>query len=253
MKPIYKPRGAAKEYGDLAINIYTGCPHRCFYCFAPSVLRKDREAFHALVEPRNSIVEETRKQIERENITGKLVHLCFTCDPYPKGIDSSATREIIKILKDSGNHVQILTKNGLDAERDFDLLDSDDWFGITYAGYKPLSWDCNYIPEEEPNSGAPFYRLEALRKAFDLGIKTWVSCEPVLDACAVLNLIEMADYVNMWKVGKLNYHHSDINWGEFGQSVYSALVEKKKRLAHVDFQLKDSLKNEMQTFLDLVE
>lgn len=42
MKPIYEPSGAAKEYGDLAINIYTGCPHGCFYCFAPSVLRRDR-------------------------------------------------------------------------------------------------------------------------------------------------------------------------------------------------------------------
>ena len=27
MKPIYEPKGAAKEYGDYAINIYTGCPH----------------------------------------------------------------------------------------------------------------------------------------------------------------------------------------------------------------------------------
>lgn len=31
MKPIYVPSGAAKEYGDLAINIYTGCPHMCFW------------------------------------------------------------------------------------------------------------------------------------------------------------------------------------------------------------------------------
>lgn len=31
MKPIYKPKGAAAEYGDYAVNIYTGCPHRCFY------------------------------------------------------------------------------------------------------------------------------------------------------------------------------------------------------------------------------
>lgn len=36
MKPIYEPKGKAKEYGDYAINIYTGCPHECFYCFAPS-------------------------------------------------------------------------------------------------------------------------------------------------------------------------------------------------------------------------
>ncbi len=30
--PIYKPKGAAAEYGDLALNIYTGYPHRCYYC-----------------------------------------------------------------------------------------------------------------------------------------------------------------------------------------------------------------------------
>ena len=27
MKPLYIPKGAAKEYGDYAVNIYTGCPH----------------------------------------------------------------------------------------------------------------------------------------------------------------------------------------------------------------------------------
>ena len=65
-KPIYEPKGKAKEYGDYAINIYTGCPHRCFYCFAPNVLRKDREKFHTEVRPREGIVEATRKQIEKE-------------------------------------------------------------------------------------------------------------------------------------------------------------------------------------------
>lgn len=32
MKPLYVPKGKAKEYGDYAVNIYTGCPHRCYYC-----------------------------------------------------------------------------------------------------------------------------------------------------------------------------------------------------------------------------
>lgn len=64
MKPIYEPKGAAKEYGDYAINIYTGCPHRCYYCFAPNVLRKDREQFHTCIEPRKDIVvsEVSRRQ-----------------------------------------------------------------------------------------------------------------------------------------------------------------------------------------------
>lgn len=61
MKPIYKPKGAAREYGDLALNIYTGCPHRCFYCFAPRVLHRDKEQFHGIVEPRKGIVEETEE------------------------------------------------------------------------------------------------------------------------------------------------------------------------------------------------
>ena len=51
MKPLYIPKGKAKEYGDYAINIYTGCPHRCYYCFAPNVLHRDREAFHTNVAP----------------------------------------------------------------------------------------------------------------------------------------------------------------------------------------------------------
>lgn len=238
MKPIYIPKGKAKEYGDYAINIYTGCPHECFYCFAPNVLHREKEKFHSCIAPRENIVEETRKQIEREGITGKLIHLCFTCDPYPKGYDSTPTREIIKILKDSGNHVQILTKNGVDAARDFDLLDSGDWFGVTYAGYKPEEF---YIPAPgEPKASSPHERLIALYHAKELNIKTWVSAEPVLDANDVLGLMMLADYVDLWKVGKLNYHHSDIDWGEFGRQAEAALKSKRR-----NYYIKESLRAEM--------
>ena len=140
--PIYEPKGKAKEYGDLALNIYTGCPHHCYYCYSPSVLHKDKETFHAYVEPRPGIVEEVQKQLEKEQITDKLIHLCFTCDPYPTGNDSSTTREIIKLLKKYGNHIQILTKG--DGSRDFDLLGENDWYGITYAGY-----DAHYVVQDE--------------------------------------------------------------------------------------------------------
>ena len=102
--PIYQPSGAAKEYGDLALNIYTGCPHRCYYCFAPQVLHRDRELFHSDVRPRDGIVEAVKEQLEQPHIREKLIHLCFSCDPYPRGYDSSETREIIKLLKESGNH-----------------------------------------------------------------------------------------------------------------------------------------------------
>lgn len=250
MKPIYQPSGKAKEYGDYAINIYTGCPHRCFYCFAPNVLHKNVESFHTCIEPRKNIIEEVKKQIERENITGKLIHLCFTCDPYPKGYDTTPTREIIKILKSSGNNVQILTKNGSNAMRDFDLLDENDWFGISYAGYQSKAYEQNGIPDEEPYSGSPHFRLYALKMAKGLGVNTWVSAEPVLDEKDIINFIESADdYVDLWKVGKLNYHKSNIDWKAFGKRVELLLKSKVKIQSfkghEVNYYIKESLRNEM--------
>jgi len=237
MRPIYEPKGAAKEYGDYAINIYTGCPHRCYYCFAPSVLHRDKEQFHSHVEPRKDIVNEVAKQIEREDMTGKLIHLCFTCDPYPTGYDSTPTREIIKILKDSGNHVQILTK-GYGA-RDFDLLDENDWYGVTYTGY-PNLWD--NVAEAEPEAVAPRTRLQSLKMAHEQGIKTWVSCEPVLGADDVLYLLEKTDYIDRYKIGKLNYHPSDIHWASFGEAAKKICVRRG-----LNYYIKDSLRREMET------
>lgn len=226
MKPIYEPRGAAKEYGDLALNIYTGCPHRCYYCFAPSVLRRDREKFHSDVRPRENIVEETRRQLEREGITGKLIHLCFTCDPYPTGYDTTPTREIIKLLKEYGNHVQILTKG--DGTRDFDLLDGDDWYGITIDGsYK------GHLLEKY---------IEPLCKAHLNHTNTWVSFEPVLDAEEVLLSIRcVAPFANKVKIGKLNYHPSDIDWKKFGHEA-EALCQR----LGLDYTIKESLRAEME-------
>ena len=230
MKPIYTPKGAAKEYGDYALNIYTGCPHRCYYCFAPRVLHRDCEIFHTHVEPRENIVEETRKQIEREGITGKLIHLCFTCDPYPTGYDTIVTHEIIKLLKDSGNHVQILTKG--DGSRDFDLLDENDWYGVTYSGSKLL---------QEPNAFGSFQRICSLITAKQHRIKTWVSFEPIINDEDVLNLIYSHHrFFDRVKIGKLNYYPSDIDWAKFGHE-----VEELCQSLGLDYYIKDSLRKEM--------
>ena len=230
MKPIYEPKGKAKEYGDYAINIYTGCPHRCFYCFAPNVLHKDREKFHSCVELRANIVEEVRKQIEREKITDKLIHLCFTCDPYPEGYDSTPTREIIKILKDTGNHVQILTKG--DGSRDFDLLDENDWYGVTISGI---------AIDTEPNALPADIRMMSIIEAKEKGIRTWVSFEPVLDVNTIYNvLVAYRDLIDKVKIGKLNYYKSDIDWAYFGRK-----AEEMCKELGIDYYIKDSLREEM--------
>lgn len=226
MKPIYEPKGAAKEYGDYALNIYTGCPHRCYYCFAPGVLHRAKEEFHSHVEPRANIVEETRKQLEREDFRGKTIHLCFTCDPYPTGYDTMPTREIIKLLKAHGCHVQILTKG--DGSRDFDLLDENDWYGVTMDG-------TGIYPE---------IGVGGLYKAKERGIKTWISFEPVCDAKNVLRLLRMtgeSECADRVKIGKLNYHPSSIDWKAFGDE-----AERICKYFNLDYYIKDSLRKEME-------
>lgn len=234
MNPIYKPKGKAAEYGDYAVNIYTGCPHRCYYCFAPKVLRREREKFHSCVEPRKDIVQELRRQLEREQITGKLIHLCFTCDPYPTDCDTTATREVIQALKEYGNHVQILTKGK--GCRDFYMLDGEDWYGVT------ISCSNRMAETAEPCAVYQGLRLHDLMEAKLRGIHTWVSFEPVIDQDAVLECIKgCAHFVDKVKIGKLNYWPSDIDWAQFGKDA-EALCQKMG----LDYYIKDSLRAEME-------
>lgn len=231
MKPIYTPKGRAREYGEFAINIYTGCPHRCQYCFAPNVLRREREQFHSHVEPRPGIVEAVRRQLREESILDKLIHLCFACDPYPTGRDTMTTREIIKAIKESENHVQILTKG--DGSRDFDLLDSKDWYGITYTGASARI---------EPWATSDEERLLALWEARHRGIRTWVSFEPVVNRERVLRILRCCHgYMDKVKIGKLNYYNSDINWAQFGREAEALCKE-----LGIDYYIKDSLRAEME-------
>ena len=231
--PIYVPKGRAGEYGDYALNIYTGCPHRCYYCFAPSVLRKDRETFHTDVRPRDGIVEAVEKQLASGDIKGKTIHLCFTCDPYPRGYDTTPTREIIKLIKASGNHVQILTKG--DGSRDINLLDSNDWYGVTLTG------DIFDQPKTEPGAESIVNRMRGLVLAKQAGVKTWISYEPVLNAKAVLRqLYEWKPMLDKVKIGKLNYHPSDIDWKWFGNE--AEYICKKIGLG---YYIKDDLRKEM--------
>ncbi len=224
--PIYEPGGKAAEYGEWALNIYTGCPHRCYYCFAPNVLHRTKEDFHSHVEPKKNIIGKVRTQLDKDTtLRGKLVHLCFTCDPYPTGYDTSTTREIIKLLKEYGNHVQILTKG--DGSRDFDLLDENDWYGITLDGVSADTYRA---------------RLDSLSEAHIQGINTWVSFEPVTDERNFFIELHLVSRIaNRVKIGKLNYHPSDIDWKAFGEKT-ETLCQK----LGLDYYIKESLREEME-------
>jgi DNA repair photolyase len=215
-RPIYEPRTRAREYSDLAINIYQGCGHGCTYCYA----RKMFERYHpnesfSNVTVRPGIVEATKKQLSSGKFKDKKIMLCFMCDPYSCNVDTTPTREVIQAIKEAGAHVQILTKGGDRARRDFDLLDSGDSFGITLSCTGEM-----LAGEYEPYAAFPLERVETLKKAARLGVKTWVSFEPVIGPLGVLDLIRWLPIeINkdiLLKIGKLNHVANSTDWKWFG-------------------------------------
>jgi DNA repair photolyase len=240
-RPIYEPRTRAKEYADLAINIYTGCSHGCFYCFA----RKNFERFHpnedfADVKPREDIVEATKRQLSGGKYKDKKIMLCFTCDPYPALIDTMPTREVIMAIKEAGAHVQILTKGGDRARRDFDLLDSKDSFGITLSCLSDKMSKSN-----EPYAASPAERFLTLQDVAKLGVKTWVSFEPVLSPSEVLESIKtlpsLVSTDTLLKIGKLNHIKIEIDWKEFGLEAERICKENGW-----NYYIKEDLRAEME-------
>ena len=231
--PIYEPKGAAGEYCHWAINPYLGCNHGCYYCYGPSVLHRSHEEYMN-VQQRPGLLQALKKQLSSGTFKNEMIHIGFVCDPYPADTDTTPTREIIKIIKDSGNHVQILTKGGERASRDYDLLGEGDTFGVTISCSEEMRL------EVEPNAAPIYERILSLKFAKNHGIKTWISAEPVLEPKMIYDLIEAINYIDLYKIGKLNYHPSDINWKEFGQKC-EALCKQHRR----NYMIKEALKIEM--------
>ena len=238
-KIIYEPSGRAKEYGDLALNIYTGCSFGCTYCFAPLVLKKDRETYHKEIKIRDNLLEKLEKDCQINLFEGRKVHLCFTCDPYQDlDVEAKTTREVLKLFKKYNINFQILTKGGLRAVRDFDLYKPGDSFGSTLT-----FWGENDSKRYEPEAATPKERLDALNIAHLKGIKTWVSLEPVIYPGQTLELIELThSYVDLYKIGTINYNNrkNEIDWKNFGEMAIALLESYGK-----EYYVKDDLRKEM--------
>lgn len=215
MNAIYEPKGKAREYSELACNLYQGCSHGCTYCYAPSILHMTRKEFHGEVKPRVGILNALEKDCKKMAGDPRPVLLCFTCDPYqPMEADRQVTRLALEILGRHDMKISVLTKSAL-AERDFDIFQKYDVdFGMTI-----ICWDGSIMRGLEPGASLILDRMNAIRKAKQWGIRTWVSIEPVIYPVPAVALVEnLYKSVDRWKVGKLNYdkrREEEIDWPEF--------------------------------------
>jgi DNA repair photolyase len=240
MRAIYTPRGRAYEYSPLAVNLYSGCVHGCFYCYAPACLRRSRAAFHGNVDPRPGVLADLERdlwdRLRHGAITDQKVLLCFTSDPYQPNT-RSITRDALEMMRAVNQPFQVLTKGGLRAAADFDLYGPSDAFATT------LTFEDRHLSRQwEPLAADPSERIAAIRQAKAAGIKTWVSFEPVLDEAQVFYLLSItATWVDLYKVGKCSGSYSTVtDWAAFGHRIEGALKAAGKA-----YYLKEDLRKEM--------
>ena len=228
MPVIYESTGKAREYSELALNLYSGCSHKCLYCYCPSIMRKSLDDWSAMPKARTNIIRQVEKESEKMAGCDKELILSFMSDPYQDEEAAFLTRQTLLILeKNRFQKVQILTKAGFRAVRDFDIIGRNPgWkFGSTIM-----------VRTEELRShwepGAPSIqsRYEAVKIAHKAGLFTWVSIEPVVDHEEALKVIrDLLPYVSFWKVGKINHNKSieeSINWKSFYYDVKEVLGDQ---------------------------
>ncbi len=240
---IYETKGRAREFNELAINLFTGCGHQCIYCYGADVTHQTKESFEKRPQIRVT-AHDVAKSAEEWGKRGgtRRVLLCFVTDPYqPIEQETQLTRKCIKALHDAGLNVVILTKGGRRSQRDFDLLTPKDAYATTLTlvhSADSLRW--------EPNAATPDERVEALLTAHKLGIETWVSFEPVIYPSATMELLKITkDFVGHYKVGTMNYHPQgkNVDWRHFGWEIKRVM----DRLS-IKYYFKKDLLKEMGVF-----
>jgi len=232
---IYEPKGKAKEYADLACDIYNGCTHGCIYCYAKYYTQ---DVFYQKARPQKNFIARLKEDVRLLGADCPEILLSFHGDVYqPAEKDLGLTRAALEVLRDANLPFTVLTKAGTRAVRDFDILEGYDKarFGTTLIFTEQA--DADYW---EPQAASVEDRIAAIKKAHLLGIPTWVSIEPVIDPVQAIDLVKVLHpFVDQWKVGKINYHkeiEDAVDWGRFREEI----TDLFKKIG-ADFYLKKSL------------
>jgi len=153
----------------LTFNPYTGCDHKCIYCYASSYITGFNEC-----KPKKELLERLRH--EAPKLKGETISLSNSSDPYPKTEQyTGLTRRCLEILIESNCHIQIITKSNLVA-RDDDLLKQT----RSTVAFTITTDDDHLAKTLEPNAPTPSQRLSAAEDLIHQGIPVSVRIDPII-------------------------------------------------------------------------
>ena len=161
---------------DYSLNCYTGCTHRCAYCYARFMQRfhPHAEPWGAFVDVKINAVEVLKRQLRRA--TPGEVFVSSACDGWqPIEAECQLTRRCCELLLERGFQVHVLTKSTL-VLRDLDIFGGHPVrIGITLT-----TLDEHVRQLWEPGAAGIHQRCQVIEAARRAGLKTSVMFGPLL-------------------------------------------------------------------------
>ncbi|MBE8539266.1 radical SAM protein [Geoglobus acetivorans] len=171
-----------------SLNPYTGCDHRCLYCYSTYI----PNFFSA--RPKKLLL--TRLERELKNLPeNALISMSNSSDPYPPmERELELTRGALKLMAEKGVRLLVITKSDI-VVRDADIL----------ANMRSaVSITVTTIHDEiagriEPDAPKPGERIRALKELKKRGIPVILRLDPVMPGINedhVEDVLERADFVD---------------------------------------------------------
>ena len=237
------------EYADYCINHVEGCSHGCkFPCYAR--LMKQRcgviKDYNDWINPKivANALELLDQEIPRFKDRIKVVHLCFTTDPfmYKQKEVTDLALKIIERLNRDNIRCTVLTKGIYPKE----LIDTEKYGKNNEYAITLVSLDNKFKNNFEPESAPYKSRINALKYLHDNGLRTWVSMEPYptpnlapdQDLHKILEEISFTDKIIF---GKLNYNVRITQFqdnGVFYEKCVNTVIDFCKKYS-IDYHIKN--------------
>jgi DNA repair photolyase len=169
---------------EWTINPYRGCEFACKYCYArythEFMEMRDGVDFEQKIFVKQHAADLLRQELRRVK-PGEQIAIGTATDPYqPAERRFEITRGILEELtRHEGLHLGIITKGNL-ILRDIDLLKEIGQKNRLTANVTITTLNVKLARILEPRAPRPDLRMDTVRQLNQAGIRTGVSCSPVI-------------------------------------------------------------------------
>jgi DNA repair photolyase len=193
----------------LTFSPYTGCDHKCVYCYATSYIPHFYDC-----RPKKNLIPGLCK--EAHQLRGQLVSIANSSDPYPTiEKNLNLTRQCLKTLSHHPCRVQIITKSDLVA-RDTDILRTMN----AVVAFTITTENDDLAKLLEPKAPPPSKRIRAIEQLTEQNIPVCARIDPIIP---LLNdnpekLIKTLAALGVKHITSSTYKAKPDNWNRLKQA-----------------------------------